>query len=93
MADELRGLNISEHQVRSEADNMIDQIHQHATNAKDAVSLIDIEPMSDLAEIADAYNKVVRRFRAEKEHAIEYAQEIVVSMATLEKTQEKLFER
>lgn len=91
--DEEIGLNFSEHRISNETTRFLEKVKLHAKDDIDNVSEIQVEPMTDLYLIADAYNQVVKKFKEEKEYAINNLQALKLNLSELEETQSELAEQ
>ncbi|CCN84403.1 putative Ammonium Transporter Family fused with BaeS Signal transduction histidine kinase [Vibrio nigripulchritudo SFn27] len=87
------GLDFSEHQITNQYHDMIEQLQSHSLVNEESPTKLQVEPLSDLAIIAEAYNHVVQRFKKEKALSDSYAERLRIQMNELRKvhdiTQEK----
>ena len=70
--DELRGLNVSEHGTRTELIDLLDAMAEHQQQGQFHRE-VDVEPFTEVGQIAEQYNKVIRALRS----AVETTQAIV----------------
>lgn len=86
-ADEMRGLNVAEHGATTELIVLLNQMHDHSLS-DELERDVDVEPYTEVGQIATLYNRVLERVRGHRdllgEQAVELEQALVAANASSE---------